>query len=90
MTWEDRLEFANHCRDIFWDLMKTEGNNIEAVEARYVLEMLDFGLPEPIAYVKKQGIGTYYLCLTYDSEHTLFSGVLEKYHKEASYFNFGG
>ena len=89
MTWENRLEFANHCRDIFWQLMKKEKNNIEAVEARYVLEMLDFGLLEPIAYVKKQGRGTYYLRLTYNSEHTLFSGVLEKYHKEANYFNFG-
>ena len=71
-----KLEFADHCRDIFWQLMKKEKNNIEAVEARYVLEMLDFGLPEPLAYIKKQRPGTYYLRLCYDCEHTLYSGVV--------------
>lgn len=76
MTLENMLEFVDHCRDIFWQLMMKEGNNIEAVEARYVLEMLDFGLPEPLAYIKKQGPGSYYLRLCYDREHTLYSVVV--------------
>lgn len=76
MTLENLLEFRDHCRDIFWRLMMKEGNNIEAVEARYVLKMLDFGLSEPLAYIKKQRPGSYFLKLCYDGDNTLYSGVV--------------